>query len=397
MHHSLLLSGVLVATSAGLSLAQLPAQKLLVRNVPQGGFTFTSIDPFPGINNAGQFVFVADFDDAGTSRQGIFRLDIDAPGMPITKLLDNAGIYGGFSTDVTFINDSGFVAARALRDDAEIDILRISPVGGVDVVASTAGVYRSFSPVPDIAADGTVTFAAALDTDPAGSFSSGVYTAAPGGSPAIREDVTGPYEAFVFFPRIADDNTVTYIARPDGGGSAALVNETAGGSQTVVAQTGVAIPGGALTGFLPYDTNNLADVAYVATTAAERSIRVYDSSTGLTTTLVSESDGFDFTTLPEIALNDAGLLVFGDTTGAGIFFGSAASGFAPVVEAGDPLFGGIVTDVFTTRALTNDGRLVYLYLLDTGELGYAITVIPEPASLAWLTPAGLLLLRRRHA
>lgn len=364
-----------LAVMAPLASAQLSIEKVVSTNAAYSGFTFTSIDPFPGLNNNGQVVFAAEYDDAGTTRQGIFRADTNLPGSPVVKLLDNSGAYDNFMTNTSFINDSGVIASRASRDDGDAEVITLDSVGGLTTVASTAGAFDVLGGPPGINNAGMVTFSASLDSDGTTSIT-GIYKASPPAAATPVETVAdGAFDAF-FLPIVNAGGDILYFGSNAVGTGGTLVREATGGAQTPIATTD---PAGPNTQALPYDLNDLGDAAYVGRDFAtsDRSIRVYDESTGLTTLFAQASDGFDFSLVPEVAINDNGRVVFSQGNDA-IFYGANPATDA-VVQVGDSLFGDSVYLVALGKALNDNDQLAFLYALDNGEVGIALVTVPEPS------------------
>lgn len=388
----LLILTVLLLCMTATAPAQFSFQKVVSTNAAYSGYTFTSIDPFPGLNNNGQVVFAAEYDDSGITRQGIFRADTALPGSPVVKLLDNSGVYDDFSTNVSFINDGGMVAARAERDDLQVEIITLDSAGALTTIASTTGDFDLLGGPPGINNAGVVTFGAGLDADGSGGIT-GIYKASPPATPTSVETLAdGTFDAF-FLPIINNTGDILYFASNAVGSGGQLVREATDGTRTPIAVTD---PAGPNTQALPYDLNDLGDVAYVGRDFAtsDRSIQVYDQSTGLTDAFVEEIDGFDFSLVPEVAINDSGLVLFSEGN-TGIFYGSNPAADA-VIQTGDGLFADTVLLVALGKALNDNDQLAFLYALENGEVGIALSTIPEPSGASMLMIAAATQICRRR-
>lgn len=402
MWHARFLTPVAVVLCAGSAFGQFA--NIVDNRGTFSGYNFVTIDPFPGINDSGQVVFTAEYDDAGSINEGVFLADTATSGIPITKLIDNTGPYDSFSLGASFINDGGMSAVTALRDDGEKEIFTITP-GGVatPIVDTSTAAFVSLQSPPGIDGSGDVVFS--------GSNSVGamaVYTA-NGSTPlntatTIESSTSGAYSNF-FLAWANEPGDVVFFG---GGGSSnpqLLLERAAGGRDTVASVNSTSGP---LTQVLPYQVNDNGDVSYLGRdfTTGERFLAVWDESTGVATTYVSESDGFDFSSGVDPAINTNGLLVFSRNVGSpsfGPIYYSYGTGFNVLIENGDPLFSGTTLGAISSFALNNLDHVVFFYILDDesspgaedNTFGLAIVQVPEPASVSLLWMCGVALVCRR--
>lgn len=346
--------------------------KVVDTNGSYGGYKFTSIDTFPGMNNAGEVLFVA---ETTTGISGVFLADTSRPDVPISLLVDNTGVYDSFSFGTSFINDKGMVAVWAERDDGEQEIFTVTRGGGLTPLVDTTGVFDYLNSPPSISDAGTVTFRSRLDTGGDGVFTASAAT--PFNSYTTIE-TTGPkYDGF-FLPVFNNVGDIVFFASEEGGPRGWLYVEDPDGNRKVAATTDGNV--GPLKAALPYDLNNARDVVYVGMELAgdARSIRLYDASTGVTQVIADEADGFSFSIPPEVSLNDNGLVIFSDrapsSTADELYYGTTSS-VEKLLIPGDPLFGDTVYLAYTAKALNDDDRAALIYALDDGSVGVAVATI----------------------
>ena len=221
----------------------------------------------------------------------------------------------------------------------------------------------------------------------------------------IESSTSGTYSNF-FLAWVNEPGDVVFFG---GGGSSnpqLLLERAAGGRDTVASVNSTSGP---LTQALPYQVNDNGDVSYLGRdfTTGERFLAVWDESTGVPMTYVTESDGFDFSTGVDPAINTNGLLVFSRNVGApsfGPIYYSDGTGFDVLIENGDPLFGDTVLGVISGFALNNSDQVAFFYMLNNesspgagdNTFGLAIVQVPEPASMSllWLCGAALICRRR---
>jgi hypothetical protein len=406
MRHLWLSTSVAIVLCAGSAFGQFA--NIVDNKSIFSGYSFVTIDPFPGINDAGQVVFTAEYDDGGSIKEGVFLADTAAPGIPITKLVDNTGAYDSFSLGVSFINNSGTSAVTALRDDGEREIFTVTPGGAVTPIVDTStAAFATLQSPPGIDGAGNVVFRGSNDAG-----DTAVYSA-NGGTPlntatTIESSTSGTHSNF-FFAWANEPGDVLFFAGGGPSNPQLLLERTGGGRDTVAT---VNTTSGPLTQALPYQVNDHGDVSYVGRDFAtgERFIAVWDESTGIPTTYVSESDGLDLSPGVDPALNANGLLVFSRNAGSpsfGPIYYSFGTAFDVLIESGDPLFGGTTLGAISGFALNNSDQAAFFYVLDDesspgaedNTFGLAIVQVPEPASaslLLWLCGAAMVWRRCHH-
>lgn len=363
-----------------------------------------------------------------------------------TRIADTAGPLSGFNPRVA-LNNAGTIAFQATLDAGGQAIFTSTGAGGqlTTIAASIAATspnspYRDLFGSPSINNNGTVAFAAQLTSG-----GRGLLTSSGGQVTTITTTASGQV-AGITGPDINDrgqiafsGGDVVYVA--DGGGrsiTTIATSQSVGffplGSQPslnnagTVAFTGApgeAPPvalftgnGGQLTRITeggPFsrvgtpDFNNPGALAFSAfRTSGGQGVFVLRNGQ---TSVIADTAGA-FATFADVAINDAGRVVFrgsvrgGGSTGAGIFTGSDPVADR-VIRVGDALDGSTVSLLVDSRPGFNDrGQIAFLAQLADGRVGIyradpggAAEVIPEPGTLALLAAgaglSGLMALRRR--
>ena len=275
------------------------------------------------VNAAGFVAFRADY-DAGLPAQGqtIFVGD----GQTLLPIVDTSGQFfqlGGLPA----ANDSGAVVFRAQRDDGVWGIYHRAANGSVVTIADDPGPFQRialsyFENVPSINNDGTVAFAAWLDSGEAGIFVSS------SGTVDTLVDSSGPLANFGWNPVISDDGSVVFSASPDVGRNGIYLHSN-GMTQPIANDSKVAFQ------LHSPVVNGFGDVAFGA--------------------CYHDLDG---------------CVVRGILTGDDPLADQ-------VIRDGDILFDAIVTDISFYRGLNNNSEIAFAYELDSGVSGIAIAT-PTP-------------------
>ena len=237
------------------------------------------------------------------------------------------------------INAGSTVAFIGFPSAGVTSVYTAAPGGSPALIASPGGVITSFARSSPINTGGSVAFFASV----AGG-GEAVYTLAPGGSPVQIANTSGPFADFFNQGRVAlnDSGTVGFVASLDAGGQG-LYKVAPGGSPVEIANTS-----GPFSSFGSPSINAL-DV--------------------LTFTADLDAGGRDLYVLPP-----GGLLT-------------------RLIGTGDPLDGSTITGFAfpsNTSALNDAGQIAFVANLADGRQGvFVATPVPEPTSLAFLGACGV--------
>ena len=346
-----------------------------------GPFMDFSVTPAPSLNASGTVAFVARLDAGGA---GVFT----GNGGAITTIATAATPPFGNPFNPPSINEAGMVAFSAG------DRILAGNGGTLVTIADTAGQFRNFFAgyTASINAAGTVAFTASLDAG-----GGGIFAGNRGATAAIllRSSSFGPDNGI----SLNDAGTLAFRANFQTGAVTGVATFNGGSITTIADSTG------------PFNYFGIApslNEAGVVAFAAGMNGRdggvfgIYRGNGGALTTIADLSGPFsylgDFDYI-QPSINEAGVVAFTaalDAGGGGIFVGNGTTTSA-VIQAGDLLFGSIVTAAgVTPYGLNDSGHVAFAYTLANGTTGIAVAnPVPEPSSSLLLALSlGLSLARR---
>ena len=188
-------------------------------------------------------------------------------------------------------------------------------------------------------------------------------------------------------PAINNAGTVAFMVNLGGGDAAIAIGN--GGSVTPLVETS-----GAFRYFNTWDQIAINDGGVVAFHArTDDGVNGIFTTDGTTTATIVDTNGpisFRFIPAANWAFNNNGTVAFQaslDAGGGGIFTGPDPATNS-VIQLGDSLFGETVTNLLNGGRLgiTDDGTIVFNYILENGVSGIAIaTPVPEPSTFALLS------------
>jgi hypothetical protein len=326
--------------------------------------------------------------------------------------------------------------------------LRLAARTGTPAPGAGGDTFQQFT-VPTINAAGAVALTATLTQTqgegiwlgPPGALQAAVRTGAP------APGTTGSFSGFFFpgsgeYTPLNDRNEVAFVAREsDGQSGASGIWAGPAGSLELVALSGRPAPGagGSFAGFgvSPPAINNRGQVAFHASTqlgipgiwAASPGALGLVALAGQSAPLGAGSPGAHFSQFGSLILNDAGEIAFhalleaddGSFSGWSYWVNDPSGGLRLIAREGGLLDlggGNLVTiaklpDVFDQdpafKSLGTESGHGWLFFNDAGQLVFrarlgdgteamvvATVAVPEPAAVAPLLAAGVLILRRRR-
>jgi len=373
----------LFALSACALLAQDLKLHYIAVNVADSTQGLGRFSNFPAINNRGTIAFVATRNSDG---QGVFKWEDGA-----IRTIASTGSLNSFGDDVV-INASGVVGYEANVSGAANDRAMFTRDGSrtrLIVDANQQGLIGRFLGSPSINASGTVAFLAFRKN-----FSLAVFTGNGGALTTLADTTGGTFSGFgnaainqrgqVTFPGTREDGSQgVFIATPvedersdDAGlGGPAVISPISDPRNQLFAD-----PFATFGDPVINDAGVVGDAGFPGSGGTE----MFTGNRHGVTARTDPENPFFFIEPEHPSLNNRGVLAFFSKEaggGQGIFVEqSGGASPAAVIEAGDTLFGSIVTGVDLGRFGLNDrGQLAIHYELEDGRSGVAL-LSPKGAS-----------------
>ena len=334
------------------------------------------------LNSTGTVAFQAYLDNGS---RGIFA----GNGGPLTTITVTSLPFASFSNPS--INTARTVAFEMTPRSGFEPRIYAGNGGPLTTIADTAGQFRDFTGGDSVLINtaGTVAFMGYLDSGPGGIFS---------GNGGATTTILVNSAALGVGSGISMNDAGTFAFNS---GSRRIVTFNGGLVTTIVDNSGPLN----FFGSVP-SLNSAGTVAFVAGVGGEDggTFGIYKGNGGPLTTIADLSGPFSYLggfNSYQPSINASGMVAFGaalDAGGGGVFIGDGTT-TSEVIQAGDALFGSIVTGAgVSPNSLNDSGQVAFTYTLANGTRGIAIaTPVPEPGSASLLF-GGLLAvlgLRRR--
>ena len=302
------------------------------------------------------------------------------------------------SYDFASFNNNGDVLIRAFSQIGTVNSLLFSSGGQLNTLITDRQGFSSFDGRPSINDAGQIAFRA-QDSSVGNPFGEQVIVRGTGGVFDIIESPGGPFELVVGPTKITNDGDVIYFGRI-GSNNVALVREDANGEQTIIAETGVDIPGiGRLRSFRQdIAVNENGDIVFSAAGFSQTPDAIYLFRDGVLTK-VREESGL-FTSIAGPSINNLGDISFFNANSDGtssLQFMSFDGQIGTILSSGDTLDGLVVRFITASANAINDDRnVVFSVQFEDGSSALysaSITAVPLPAaSLIFI--AGVFFLRK---
>ena len=386
---------MLVAFAAGVVATAFPtlgqgyAFIKIAETAPGGFASFSNVAP--SVNASGTVVFQSGF-------AGVAGIYTGAGGATTTIADTNDPIFLSFGGGPVSINAAGTASFRANRKAEAGGGSGIFTVSGGEATnialsgASGGGVFTGFGSDTSINIAGTVAFYATRNADVGGG--DGIYTGNGGPVAPVAQstdpDITGFGGGFA--PMINAAGTVVFTAGIEGTpGSNSAIFARNGGSSTEIARNSPGVLG-TFSNFGVPSINFVGEVAfsaglqdlnrgvYVGSGGGPTNI-IDSGNPGAPTTLIDTTGPFSNGASFNPSINTAGTVVFAaalDAGGLGLFTGPDPVA-DKVIRTGDLLFGSTINNlIFGNQGFNDAGQIAFLYFLDNGRSGIALTAAGLP-------------------
>jgi hypothetical protein len=278
-----------------------------------------------------------------------------------TLIADTTGPFSGFSRTPT-INDAGTVAFQAGLDVGGIAVLTGAGGPTTTIVASSGGVFSTFSlgATPVINDAGTVAFFGTL----VATGDRGFFTGAGGPITTIATNGSGStFSNFGFTPSMNNAGTVAFQASLTAGGQGIFTG--AGGSTTTITTTSSNL----LANPAINDGGTVAFYERLGTSPGPFTFGIFTGTGGPTTTIAQSGSGSPFSLFGQVpAINNAGTVAFSASFsgGQGIFTGTGGP-TTPIVNSSGPFSNTFFAG--NDFSINNAGEIAFQIGLDAGGSG----------------------------